>query len=234
MLSDKELEKYQRHFLIDGFSPEHQEKLKKARVLVIGAGGLGSPLLLYLTAAGVGNIGLVEKDTVALVNLQRQILYSSDEVGQSKAILSARRLRALNPDCQVTVFKDWWTEELGFIIAGNYDLIVDCSDNYESRYTSDAISLHFAIPFVYGAIFQLEGQLSVFNYQGCKSYREFFPDAKNTAVKSPIGVLGPVPGIIGSMQAAETIKIITGLGEVMAGKLFIMSLLNNRFQIIKL
>lgn len=234
MLSDNELEKYQRHFLIDGFTIEHQEKLKSARILVIGAGGLGSPLLMYLTAAGVGNIGLVEKDTVALVNLQRQILYTSDEIGKSKAILSAKRLRALNPDCQISVFKDWWSEELGFIIAGNYDMIIDCSDNFESRYTSDAMSRHFGIPFVYGAIFQLEGQLSVFNYQGCRSYKEVFPDNRNTAVKSPIGVLGPVPGIIGSMQASEAIKIITGIGEVMAGKLFIMSLLNNRFQIVKI
>lgn len=234
MLSDNEIEKYQRHFLIDNFTVEHQEKLKNAKVLVIGAGGLGSPLLMYLTAAGVGNIGIVEKDSVALVNLQRQILYSNNEIGQSKAVLSARKLRALNPDCQISVFKDWWTDELGFIIGGNYDMIVDCSDNFESRYTSDEISRHFGIPFVYGAIFQMEGQMSVFNYKGGKSYKEVFPDHKNKANKTVIGVLGPVPGIIGSLQASETIKIITGIGEVMTGKLFVMSLLNNSFQVINL
>lgn len=226
-------EKFQRHYLIDGFTTLEQEKLSAARVLIIGAGGLGSPVLLYLAGAGVGNIGLVEFDLLESSNLHRQILYADHDLGSEKAELAKQRLEELNPEISINIFPEMWTPESAARIAENHDIIVDCSDNIPSRRLSDQISRQLGIPFVYGAVHQMEGQIAVFNYRGSKSYTDLFPDDQPPPPRKPIGVLGPVPGIIGSYQAAEVIKIITGIGEVLANKILYISARTNRSQIME-
>jgi adenylyltransferase/sulfurtransferase len=228
---DPEKERYERHFLIDGFTQEHQAKISSARVLVIGAGGLGSPVLQYLCGAGTGTLGLVEFDSLALSNLHRQILYASSDVGLPKARLAADRLSAINPVCNILLFEEQWKTENAERIAADFDILIDCSDNLLSRRVSDQASKKIGIPFVYGAVHQMEGQVAVFNYNGSKSYADLFPEKSVPPVRKPIGVLGPAPGVIGSYQAAEALKIITGIGEVLADKIMYISLRTNRNQI---
>lgn len=230
-LSNPELEKYNRHFLISDFSRDHQLKIKIAKVLVIGAGGLGSPVLLYLAGAGTGTIGIVENDIVAASNLPRQIIYSQKDIGKSKAILARESILDHNPDCQVKLFKQKWDVEDAAQIASKFDVLVDCTDNLKSRYLTDRISEKLNIPFVYGAVHQMEGQVSVFNYKGSKSYSSVFEKMKLPNADSPQGVLGPAAGTIGNLQAAEALKIITGIGEVLANKMLLVSLRFNRYQI---
>ncbi len=230
-LSKTELEKYNRHFLIEDFSEAHQLKIKEAKVLVIGAGGLGSPVLLYLSGAGVGTIGIVDNDLVSVSNLPRQILYSPDDVGKLKATIAREKILHHNPECNVQFFSLKWEVESAQQISSGFDLIIDCSDNLESRYLTDEISKKLYIPFVYGAVHQMEGQVAVFNYRGSKSYSDFFEKEKSTHSKSLQGIIGPATGTIGNLQAAEAIKIITGIGEVLANKMLFISLRFNRYQI---
>jgi molybdopterin/thiamine biosynthesis adenylyltransferase len=230
-LSREEQEKYQRHFLIEGFSEDHQLKLKNAKVLVIGAGGLGSPVLLYLTAAGIGTIGIVEYDSVVLSNLPRQVLYTQQDIGEQKATKAREKMLAMNPHCQILLYQHKWQGENAEQIAGNFDLLIDCTDNHASRYLSDAVSKKLNIPFIYGAVHQLEGQVAVFNFKGSKGYIEFFTDEKIPDTRSPLGVLGPAAGTVGNIMAAETIKIIVGVGEVLLNQMLFISLRYNRYQI---
>ena len=230
MASEIDFEKYKRHFLIDDFSAEEQRSLKNGKVLVIGAGGLGSPVLLYLSGAGVGQVGIVENDSITLSNLHRQILYTREDIGKRKIMRAADRMKSLNDDCRIIVFEEWWSETNAFNIAENFDLIIDCSDNHSSRYLTDKVSRTKNIPFVYGAIHDLEGQLAVFNYKKGKSYKDVFPK-KDQAANKPVGVIGPLAGVIGSLQAAEAIKILTGVGEVLSDKMLFISLKHNRYQI---
>lgn len=231
-LSPSEKERYSRQLLIDSFTEEEQQKIKKAKVLVIGAGGLGSPVLLYLTAAGVGTIGIVEFDTVDLSNLNRQVLYASSDIGAEKAKLLSDPLIALNPNCTILTIAEKWGVDNALSIATDYDIIVDCTDNYETRYLSDEISRKLSIPMIYGAIYQMEGQVAVFNYKGSKSYSDLFPKSAEAHYQKAGGVIGPIAGVIGSMQAAEALKIITGLGEVLANKMFTISLKYNRSKLV--
>lgn len=230
-LSNSELEKYSRHFLIENFSEDHQEKLKNAKVLVIGAGGLGSAVLLYLAGAGIGTIGIVENDVVTNSNLPRQTLYRQKDIGKHKTALARERILEINPDCQVKLFQQRWEEKDAEQIASGYELIIDCTDNFQSRFLTDKISNKLKIPFVYGAVHQMEGQVAVFNYKKSKSYADFFSNEKSLQNDSPQGVLGPAAGMIGNLQAAETIKIITGIGEVLANKMLFISLRFNRYKI---
>lgn len=228
-LNSEELSRYARHIAIPEFGIAGQEKLKAASVLVIGAGGLGSPLLLYLTAAGVGHIGIVDFDIVDDSNLQRQVLYTVEDIGKSKAETAKARLKALNPHVDFTVYNKAFTKENALDIIKEYDVVADGSDNFPTRYlVNDACVLANKVN-VYAAIFRFEGQVSVFNYEhkdGSRgpNYRDLFPSPPPPgAVPSCAegGVLGILPGIIGSMQAAEVIKIITGVGEPLVGRFFL-------------
>lgn len=236
-LSLEEMRRYNRQILLPEFGEEGQEKLKKARILVIGSGGLGSPVLLYLAAAGVGTLGIVEDDNIALSNLQRQILYSSDKVGRSKIQEAGRRLKALNPLVTIITHEVRLSARNAIALLKQYDLIVDGTDNFPTRYLVNDACVILGKPFVYGAIHRFEGQVALFNYKGSATYRDLFPTPpppEQAPNCSEAGVLGVLPGIIGSMQALETIKAITGIGEPLAGKLYILDTLSMQSRTLKI
>lgn len=222
MLSNNEKKFYSRHLLLDNIGREGQEKLKQAKVLVIGAGGLGCPILQYLTAAGVGTIGIVDGDTVEVSNLQRQILYTIEDVGKLKAKCAANRLNLQNPYVKINVYQEFLTTKNAIEIFSDYDIIVDGSDNFQTRYLCNDAAVITNKPLVFGSIFKFEGQVTVFNYNNGPTYRCLYPVPPNHGSVpscSDIGVLGVLPGIIGNYQANETLKIILGIGEVLSGKL---------------
>jgi len=228
MLSPQELNRYSRHLLIPEFGIEGQEKLKAANVLVVGCGGLGSPILLYLAAAGVGTIGIIDNDRVDDSNLQRQVLYGTDSIGKPKVEEATRRLQSLNPYIQITPYFAALTSQNVLTIFGDYDLIIDGSDNFPTRYLVNDACILLNKPFVYGAIYRFEGQVAIFNYQNGPNYRDLFPTPpppELTPNCAEAGVLGVLPGIIGSLQANEAIKLLTGIGTPLTGKLFVMDAL---------
>lgn len=221
-LTESEKQQYSRHLLLENIEEEGQLKLKKARVLVIGAGGLGCPVLQYISAAGVGTIGIVDDDTIDQSNLQRQILYTHEEIGKNKAETSAKRLQALNPFIRYNVYKERLTCKNALGLFEQYDIIVDGTDNFSTRYLINDASVLAGKPVVFGSIFKFDGQVSVFNYKNGPTYRCLYPNPpKPDEVLncSETGVLGVLPGIIGSLQANEVLKIILELGEVLSGKL---------------
>lgn len=232
--SQEEIIRYSRHLLIPDFQMKGQFALKKSRVLVIGAGGLGSPVLYYLAAAGVGHIGIVDGDTVDLSNLQRQILFDSTRVGKSKADEAAEKIRLLNPNVETRTYPTWLRSDNALQILENYDLVVDGSDNFQTRYLVNDACVLLGKPLVYGSIFQFEGQVTVFNLKDeagerGPNYRDLFPEPPPPGLVPSCaegGVLGVLPGIIGSMQANEAIKILTGIGATLSGRLFIFDALN--------
>ncbi len=226
--SPEELSRYSRHIIIPEFNLEGQKKLKAAKVLVIGSGGLGSPLLLYLAAAGVGTIGIVDFDTIDDSNLQRQILFTTDDVGKLKASTAAERIKALNPFIQVNVHNTHLTSQNALEIIKDYDVVADGTDNFPTRYlVNDACVLLDKVN-VYASIYRFEGQLSVFNLplpdgRRGPNYRDLFPEPPPPGLVPSCaegGVLGVLPGILGSLQAAEVIKVISKVGEPLSGKLF--------------
>jgi adenylyltransferase/sulfurtransferase len=241
-LSKEELARYSRHIAIDGFGLEAQQKLKAARVLVVGAGGLGSPALLYLAAAGVGTIGLVEFDRVDDTNLQRQVLYSVDDVGRSKAHAARERLLALNPHIQVEVHETRLTSANALDIMARYDVVADGTDNFATRYLVNDACVMLGKPNVYASIFRFEGQVSVFNYRDAEgktgpNYRDLYPTPPPPGLVpncAEAGVLGVLPGIIGSMQALEVIKIVTGIGEVLSGRFLVFDAFTFEARIFKI
>jgi adenylyltransferase/sulfurtransferase len=229
-MTKEELQRYARHFVLPEFGREGQEKLRAAKVLVVGAGGLGSPLLLYLAAAGVGEIGIIDDDVVDLSNLQRQVLYTTEDIGKPKAEMAKIRIQALNPHIKVTAYKIRLDIDNVLDIMAPYDIIADGTDNFPTRYlVNDACVLAGKVN-VYASIFRFEGQVAVFNYpnpDGSRgvNYRDLFPEPPDPdAVPNCAegGVLGVLPGIIGSMQANEVIKVATGIGQPLAGRLFMM------------
>ncbi len=228
LLSPEELKRYSRHITIPEFGVAGQEKLKQAKVLVIGSGGLGSPLLLYLAAAGVGHIGIVDFDTVDDSNLQRQVLFTVDDVGLPKAEIAEQRLQALNPFIKVTVYNTALTSENALDIISEYDVVADGTDNFPTRYLVNDACVIAGKVNVYASIFRFEGQASVFNYlnqDGTRgpNYRDMFPEPPPPGLVPNCaegGVLGVLPGIVGSIQAAEVVKVITGVGEPLVGRLF--------------
>lgn len=237
MLSSDELRRYNRHLLIPEFGNEGQKRLKAARVLVIGCGGLGSPILLYLTAAGVGTLGIIDGDRVDESNLQRQILYGTDSVGKSKVEETAKRLQSLNPFCMIEPYFEQLTSQNALSILAKYDLVVDGSDNFPTRYLVNDACVLLNKPLVYGAIYRFEGQVAVFNYQNSPNYRDLFPTPPSPELApncAEAGVLGVLPGIIGSLQANEAIKLLAGIGEPLVGKLFVMDALTLTTRIIKI
>lgn len=204
-----------------------QRKLKKAKVLIVGVGGLGSPIALYLAGAGVGCIGLIDDDCVSMSNLQRQVLYSEKELGKSKAICAAERITALNSEITVHVYPTRLTKENAKEIIGKYDIVVDGCDNFSTRYLIDEVCAEEQKPYVYGAIGGFEGQVSVFHYgEKQKTYRDLYPDEDEMKrMPSPAkGVMGVTPAVVGSIEATEVLKIICGFGEVLSGKLWTIDL----------
>jgi len=228
-LTPEEISRYARHLPIPDFGTAAQEKLKAARVLVVGAGGLGSPLLLYLAAAGVGTIGIVDDDRVDLTNLQRQVLYTTRDIGQSKVEIARQKISDLNPHVQVNIYPERLTRQNAEKIIQKYHVVADGTDNFPTRYLVNDACVLFDKINVYASIFRFEGQVSVFNYLNVKgergpNYRDLFPVPPPPGLVPDCatgGVLGVLPGIIGSMQASEVIKVITGIGEPLAGRLFL-------------
>jgi sulfur-carrier protein adenylyltransferase/sulfurtransferase len=231
--SKEELARYNRHIIIKEFGLDAQKKLKAAKVLVVGSGGLGSPVLLYLAAAGVGTIGIVDFDVVDDSNLQRQVLFGVSEVGQPKAEAAKRRLQSLNPYINLVVHKVQITSKNAMDLIKDYDLVADGTDNFATRYLINDACVLSGKTNVYASIFQFEGQVSVFN--DTNSNGEIGPNYRDLYATPPPpglvpscaegGVLGVLPGIIGSLQALEVIKVITGVGDVLSGRFFIFDAL---------
>jgi len=226
-------ERYNRQIILTDFGLEAQEKLFSAKVLVVGAGGLGIPVLTYLNAMGVGCLGIVDNDIISLSNLQRQVLYSETDIGKSKVIVIAQKLKEQNSDNDLIVHNTFLTKQNALDIISDYDVVVDASDNFPTRYLINDACVILGKPFVYGALHGFEGQVSVFNYKNGPTYRCLFPKMpKSDEVPdcNEHGVLGIIPGIIGNLQALETVKVITGIGESLSGKLLLFSGLSNAFQ----
>jgi len=216
------LSRYSRHIILSEIGQKGQDKITQAKVLVVGAGGLGCPILQYLAAAGIGTLGIVDFDIIEESNLQRQILFGMSTLGKNKALAAKERLEDLNPTITITAYPERLTAKNAISLFNEYDIIVDGTDNFTTRYLINDASLITNKPLVYGAIYKFEGQVSVFNYQDGPSYRCIFPTppkAGSVANCSEVGVLGVLPGIIGSMQANEVLKLIFGLGNVLSGKL---------------
>ena len=235
-LSKDEFKRYNRQIILSEIGLDGQLKLKNAKVLMIGAGGLGCPVLQYLAAAGVGTIGIVDDDVVDESNLQRQILYNSADVGLSKAITTANKLAFLNPFIQFTTYNTRLTADNSDEIIEKYDLIIDGTDNFETRYLVNDCCLRLDKTLVFGSIFKFEGQISVFNYQDGPTLRCIYPEAplaEEVPNCSEIGVLGVLPGLVGLYMANEALKIILQLGDVLSGKLLVINSLDNSHNVFK-
>jgi len=218
------MNRYSRHIALSEIGQAGQNKLLNAKVLVIGAGGLGCPILQYLADAGVGNIGIVDFDTIELSNLQRQVLFGSASIGLNKAEAAKTRLQDLNNTISITAYPKKLTHQNSLSLFKNYDIIVDGTDNFETRYLINDAAIITNKPVVFGAIYKFEGQVSVFNYKAGPSYRCLFSNQQEKEQSGhceDLGVLGVLPGIIGSMQANEVLKIILEIGNILSGKLLI-------------
>ena len=229
------LNRYQRQTILKAFGAEAQQKLKDANILVVGAGGLGIPALMYLNAMGVGTIGIVEQDVIEITNLQRQVLYTEKDLGRAKIEVVLERLKIQNSNTHFKTFDTFLTRHNALEIISQFDVIVDGSDNFPTRYLINDACVILKKPFVSGAIQGFEGQLSVFNYQGGPTYRCLFPNMPREAEIpncNDNGVLGVIPGIIGNLQALEAVKLVTGVGEVLNSKLLLFNGLNQSYQTI--
>lgn len=235
--SPEEAERYRRHLSLAGFGPAGQARLRSAKVLVIGAGGLGCPVLLYLAAAGVGRIVLIDSDRVERSNLQRQVLFGSSDVGRPKAVAAAARMSDLNPLIEVEALVARFSRENARELVRAADLVVDGSDNFATRYlVNDACVLEDR-PWIYGAVQGFEGQASVFNWRGGPTYRCLFPEPPapgSVPNCAEGGVLGVLPGMVGLVQATEAIKVLSGVGEPLSGRLWLFDGLHLRTQIVGL
>jgi len=236
-LSAEQLERYSRHFLLRQLGEKGQGKLLDAKVLLVGAGGLGSPVALYLAAAGVGTLGIVDADVVDRSNLQRQILHTTDRVGMGKTESATLAIHALNPEVQVRAYPERLTVDNVMALFRDYDVIVDGSDNFPTRYLVNDAAVLVGKPVVHGSIFQFEGQASVFKPHEGPCYRCLFPTPPPPGMVpscSEVGVLGVLPGVIGVIQATETIKLIIGQGEPLVGRLLMYDALAMRFREIRI
>lgn len=211
MLTIEQINRYSRQLMADKVGVEGQMKIRAAKILVIGAGGLGCPVLQYLAGAGVGTIGIVDFDTVAIHNLHRQVLYTSDDIGKKKVAVAAARLKAINPDCNLQVYDLKLGKEEANILFAQFDVVIDGSDNFQTRYLVGDACKALSKPLVYGSILNFEGQVAVFNYKGSKSLRNLFPeppDPGDVPSCSENGVLGIVPGMVGTMMCDIALKIV--------------------------
>lgn len=230
-LSEKVLEeRYSRHYSLDEVGRKGQEKIAAAKVLVIGAGGLGCPVLQYLTSAGVGLIGIADGDFVSLCNLQRQTLYATEDVGVLKVSCAINNLKRVNPEITFHSISKLITALNAFEVIADYDIVVDCTDQIHMRYLLSDVCSVLNIPLVFGAIHKFEGQVSVFNYNEGPNFRDLYPTPPTPETVpncNNVGVLGVLPGIIGIAQANEVLKIIVGYGEVLSGKIWTFNAKNN-------
>ncbi len=236
-LSKAEVMRYSRHLIMPEVGMEGQLKIKQAKVLCIGTGGLGAPLGLYLAAAGVGRIGLVDFDVVDTTNLQRQVLFGTSDVGRPKTEAAAERLRNLNPEIRIETFDTHLTSANALELFKDYDIIVDGTDNFPTRYLVNDACVITGKPNVYGSIFRFEGQITVFGYPGGPCYRCLYPEPPPPGLVPSCaegGVLGVLPGIVGTIQAAETLKLIIGKGEPLMGRLLLFDALAMKFRELKL
>ncbi len=236
-LSNEEIRRYSRHLIMPEVGMDGQRKLKAGSVLMIGAGGLGSPTGLYLAAAGVGRIGIVDFDTIDESNLQRQVLYSTDQVGQSKLAMAEKRLHGLNPHVRIDTYEQHLSSENALDIFKEYDAVVDGTDNFPTRYLVNDACVLTGKPNVYGSIFRFEGQASVFGLNDGPCYRCLYPEPPPPGLVPSCaegGVFGVLPGIVGSIQANEVIKLLTGIGEPLKGRLLLFDALKMTFRELKL
>ncbi len=236
-LTKDDYERYSRHLILPEVGLEGQKRLKSASVLCIGTGGLGSPLLLYLAAAGIGRIGIVDFDIVDTSNLQRQVIHGTSWVGKPKIESAKNRIHEINPHCQVDLYETRLSSENALDIIQPYDIVVDGTDNFPTRYLVNDACVLLDKPNVYGSIFRFEGQATVFNYEGGPNYRDLYPEPPPPGMVPSCaegGVLGILPGIIGLIQATETVKIILGKGETLSGRLMLYDALNMKFRELKL
>lgn len=236
-LSHEEIHRYSRHLLIPEVGLEGQQKLKGSSVLIVGTGGLGSPLSLYLAAAGIGRIGIVDYDEVDFSNLQRQIIHGESRLGDLKVDSARDRMLDLNPAIEVDTYNEFLNSENAFQIAEPYDLIIDATDNFPSRYLINDLSVLTGKPNVYGSIFRFDGQASVFYAEKGPCYRCLFPEPPPPGLVPSCaegGVFGVLPGIIGSIQAAEALKLLLGIGSPLIGRLLLVDALEMSFQAVKL
>jgi len=236
-LSREEIQRYSRHLIMPEVGMDGQLKLAAAKVLMIGAGGLGAPLGLYLAAAGVGKLGIVDFDVVDYTNLQRQITFSTSDVGRPKIQAAKERLAGINPLIQIETYETRLTSANALDLFRPYDIIVDGTDNFPTRYLVNDACVLLGKPNVYGSIFRFEGQTTVFNYPGGPCYRCLYPEPPPPGLVPSCaegGVLGVLPGIVGSLQAMETIKLILGIGQPLAGRLLLFDALGMRFRELRL
>ncbi|MBN2550850.1 MAG: molybdopterin-synthase adenylyltransferase MoeB [Anaerolineales bacterium] len=236
-LSHEEILRYSRHLLLPEVGLEGQRKLKAASILVVGTGGLGSPVALYLAAAGIGRIGLVDFDLVDATNLQRQVIHSTSHIGQLKVESARRRMLDLNPDIQVDAYNEAFTSANALRIAADYDLIIDGTDNFPTRYLINDLCVLTGKPNVYGAIYRFDGQVSVFDARRGPCYRCLFPEPPPPGLVPSCaegGVLGILPGTIGTLQATEAIKLILDIGEPLLGRLLLYNALDLSFEFVQL
>ncbi len=236
-LNKEEIERYSRHIILPEVGLDGQKRLKAASVLCIGTGGLGSPLLLYLAAAGIGRIGIVDFDIVDSSNLQRQIIHGTSWVGKPKIQSAKNRILEINPACQVDLYETRLSSDNAIKIMEPYDVIVDGTDNFPTRYLTNDACVLLNKPNVYGSIFRFEGQATVFNYEGGPNYRDLYPEPPPPGMVPSCaegGVLGVLPGIIGTIQATETIKIILGAKNTLSGRLLLYNAWDMTFRELKL
>lgn len=228
--------RYSRHLLLEGFGQEGQRKLAEGKVLIVGAGGLGSPVALYLAAAGVGTIGIADGDTVDLTNLQRQVIHTTDDVGMAKVESAARKMRSINPDVKVVEINEFVDKPTLMKLAADYDIVVDATDSYKSKYTINDACVEAGKPFIHGGVLRYEG--NVFTHvPGTADFRAIFGDEPTSAhvpTASEVGVLGTVVGVIGTIQATEVIKWLTGTGELLTDSILTFDALTWQFNKIKI
>lgn len=222
-MTEQELSRYSRQTGLDVIGTAGQEALRHTSVLIVGVGGLGSPIALYLAGAGIGRLGLVDDDVVSASNLHRQVLYGDDQVGQSKALCAAQRLKALNPQVEVETYAERLTPENAEVIISRYDIVVDGCDNYATRYLIDDVCGRLGRPYVYGAVSGFEGQVSVFHAgPQPRAYRDLYPDMPPAPASRAI--VGMTPGVVGSVMAHEVVKLVCGYASSLAGSLWCIDL----------
>ncbi len=228
-----DLERYHRQIILPEIGEKGQKKISRSKILIIGAGGLGSPAALYLTAAGAGEIGVVDNDKVDISNLQRQVLYENDDQGMDKIEAAVKRLVKLNPDVKIIGINERFSDKNAEKMIKRYNIIIDGTDNYETRYIINKYSLKLKIPYIYASVYKFEGQVSVFNYKNGPCYQCLYPEIpeKDSVPRAADqGILGPLPGVVGAIQAAEAIKIILENKFVMSGKILLIDLMKTDFR----
>ncbi len=236
-LTDSQLERYSRHLNLEEFSPESQLKLLKSKVLVIGSGALGSTAIMYLAAAGIGTLGIVDGDTVDLSNLQRQIIHHTNDIGKLKTASAAEKIKSINPEVNIEIYNSFVNESNLDEMVDGYDFVIDCTDNFEAKFLINDVCVKHQKPFCHGAVIRFTGQIMTYVPGQGPCYRCVFSEVPPKGAlpdNRALGVLGPVPGIIGSMQALECIKYLTNIGDILVGRLLTLDTLTMKTKVMKL